>query len=133
MEAWKNQLLDRIENAQHYLESKQINSYDAVKEYFKNVFFNFLNGVDDNKTGITEKKHELYLYFGDLSMALIDQGSNITVWKITATESRIMAILTFEKGHCFVKYVEPVKIAYLCEDEIEMIFEQTFLQTANSH
>lgn len=133
MEAWKNQLIDRIENAQHYLESKQISSYEAVKEFFKNVFFNFLNEVDDSKIGITEKRHELYLYIGDLSIAIIDQGDNITIWKLSSTVSQIQAILTFESGHCFVKYVDPVKVAYLCEYEIEKIFELGFLKTIRSH
>jgi hypothetical protein len=133
MEAWKSQLIDRVEVAQHFLESKEINSYKAVKEYFKNVFVNFLNEVDNNKTGITEKKHEIYFYLGEMSMAIIDQGDNITIWKLTSTNSKIEAILSFEDGHCFVKYVNPVKVVYLSEDEIEKIFEQVFLKTVQTH
>ena len=115
METLKNQITDQIENVQPYLESRKINSYSAVKEFFKSVYFTFLNDVDENKSGITEKKHELYLFLGNLSMAVIDQEDNITVWALTSTESRIIAILKFEKGHCFVKYVDPVKIVYLSE------------------
>jgi hypothetical protein len=66
-------------------------------------------------------------------MAIIDQGDNITIWKLASNESKIVAILAFEEGHCFVKYVDPVKIVYLSEDEIEEIFEQGFLQTMRSH
>lgn len=33
----------------------------------------------------------------------------------------------------FVKYVDPVKIVYLSEDEIEEIFEHGFLQTIRNH
>jgi hypothetical protein len=33
----------------------------------------------------------------------------------------------------FVKYVDPVEIVYLSEDEIEEIFEQGFLQTIRNH
>jgi hypothetical protein len=128
METWKYQLTDRIESVLPYLESKEINSYEAVKEYFKSVFSNFLFGVEESKSGITEKKHELYLYLGNLSMAVIDQEDSITVWTLTNTESKIIAILDFEKGHCFVKYVNPVRIVYLSEDEIEKILEQGFLK-----
>lgn len=133
METWKSQLMDGIEDLQPYLESKEINSYEAVKEYFKNVFSNFLNGVEESKSGITERKHELYLYLGKLSMAIIDQEDNITVWSLSSTESRIIAILDFEKGHCFVKYVNPMRTVYLSEIEIEKIFEQGFLKTIQSH
>lgn len=133
METWKNQLIDRIENAQHYLESKEISSYEAVKEYFKSVFINFLNGVEESKSGITEKKHELHLYLGDTSLGIIDQEDNITVWRLSSAESKIIAILVFEKGHCFVKYVDPFKVAYLSEDEIEEILELGFLKTIQAH
>lgn len=133
METLKNQITDQIENVQPYLESRKINSYSAVKEFFKSVYFTFLNDVDENKSGITEKKHELYLFLGNLSMAVIDQEDNITVWALTSTESRIIAILKFEKGHCFVKYVDPVKIVYLSEAEIENIFEQGFFKKIQSH
>jgi hypothetical protein len=133
METWKYQLMDRIESLLPYQESKEINSYEAVKEYFKSVFSNFLNGVEESKSGITEKKHELYLYLGSLSMAVIDQEESITVWTLTATESKIVAILNFDNGHCFVKYVNPVRIVYLSEDEIERILEQGFLKTTQSH
>jgi hypothetical protein len=133
METWKSQLMDGIEDLQPYLESKEINSYEAVKEYFKNVFSNFLNRVEESKSGITERKHELYLYLGNLSMAVIDQEDTITVWSLTSKESGIIAILDFEKGHCFVKYVNPIRIVYLSESEIEKIFEQGFLQSIQSH
>jgi hypothetical protein len=133
METLKNQITDQIENVQPYLESREINSYSAVKEFFKSVYFTFLNDVDENKSGITEKKHELYLFLGNLSMAVIDQEDNITVWALTSTESRIIAILKFEEGHCFVKYIDPVKIVYLSEAEIENIFEQGFFKTIESH
>jgi hypothetical protein len=133
METLKSQLAGRIENVQPYLESREINSYSAVKEYFKSVFFNFLNHVEESKSGITEKKYELYLYLGNLSMAVIEQEDNITVWTLTPTESRIIAILKFEEGHCFVKYVNPVKIVYLSEAEIESIFKQGFLKSIQSH
>lgn len=133
METLKNQITDQIENVQPYLESRKINSYSAVKEFFKSVYFTFLNDVDENKSGITEKKHELYLFLGNLSMAVIDQEDNITVWALTSTESRIIAILKFEKGHCFVKYVDPVKIVYLSEAEIENIFEQGFFKKIQIH
>jgi hypothetical protein len=126
-------LYDHLENGQDLLVSKSIVSFQAVKEFFKNVFFNVIDEVEDSKASFTEKKDEIHFYCGDLSMAVINQGENITIWKLNPLDSKIMAILNFEAGHCFIKYVNPVKVMYLSEAEIEDIFRITFLQPSKIH
>ncbi len=133
METIEFHLHDGMDDGPGFLVSKSVASFQAVKEFFKNVFFNFINELDNEKASYTEKFHEIHFYCGDLSMAVIDQGDNITIWKLNPHESKIMAILSFETGYCFIKYPNPVKVMYLTEEEIEDIFKKTFLQPKKMH
>jgi hypothetical protein len=126
-------LKDQLECGQDFFVSKSIASFQTVKEFFKSVFFNFIDEMEDNTASFTEKRNEIHFYYGDLSMALIDQGDTITIWKLNPRESKIMAILNFEGDHCYIKYVNPVKVMYLGEAEIESIFKNAFLQPAETH
>ena len=102
METVEFHLYDHLENGQDLLVSKSIASFQAVKEFFKNVFFNVIDEMEDNKAGFIEKRNEIHFYCGDLSMAVINQGENISIWKLNPRDSKIMAILNFQAGICFI-------------------------------
>lgn len=134
MDILKNNLANNgIEENQHFLESKKITSFQAVKEFFKNVFLDFITHVDSEKASFTEKKHEIYFYIGESSMSVIEQEDKITIWGLEAKASKIIAIVDFEGGYSFVKFINPLKITYLCEEEIEEIFKQVFQYPAVIH
>lgn len=133
METLKINNDNRIEETQNFLESKKINSFQAVKEFFKNVFLDFIAEVDSSTASFTEKKHEIHFYSGESSMAVIDQDDKIAIWRLDHKAGKIIAILDFEAGFSFVKYVNPVRIAYLCEDEIKEIFARAFKSSAVLH
>ena len=133
METWKKHLVDAVEDAQHFLESKEIHSFEAVKEYFKNVFYQFINEVDESQASLVEKRHEIYFYLGESSMSIIDMGEQMTVWKSTSVKSNLVATLFFNEEHCFVRYNNQPKIHYLSEDEIEDLFNEVFLQETTIH
>ena len=110
-------------------ESKEIHSFETVKAFFKNVFYEYVNEIEDCHAGLTEKNHEISFYIGDSSMDLIHQGDQITIWKHTLNENIIIGFIEFHADHCSVKYVHPVQVRYLCEDEINGLFYEAFQQT----
>lgn len=133
MEIWKKHIVDRIEDTHHFLESKEIHSFETVKEFFKNVFYNFMNEVEDSQASLVEKRHEIFFYIGELSMSIIDMGEQITIWKTSNRQSKIVASLFFTDKNCYVKYSNPTEVHYLSEDEIEDIFNKVFLGVETIH
>lgn len=126
-------MVDHVEKAEHFLESKEIQSFTMIKEFFKNVFYNFLNEIDDVQVSLVEKSSEISFYVGGLSLSIIDNGEQVMIWKTNDRKSKPVASLFFSDDHCFVKYSNPLQVHYLSEDEIEDLFHEVFLQTQTIH
>lgn len=126
MEILGKNAVDMVETVQHFLESKEIHSFETIKAFFKNVFYEYMNEVEDCQAGLTEKNQSISFYIGETSMDLLNHGDQIMIWMHTHDENRMMGFIEFHVDHYSIEYARPLKVRYLCEDEIMEIFRKAF-------